>query len=230
MDSAPFQPDMYSAVSVGVPALGLTLADLLSQRQIPRRYLHSLYIPIVAAAWDAEEAAHFANAVLSPVTVDYLVFDVGLHPFPVSERKSRSNSFSILSRCISYACSATMSRADSSFLGRPFGRGIIPAAILLSFLFSRIKSWWTGRLPFRSRRSSISLWLIPWANNSFITESSSCVCWYILAIIIPPWCSTLIFLHQGGSCLLSVFAGSVQNQGFSVWVLSLFKPKTRCIY
>ena len=106
MHSVPLQPDMYSAVSVGVPALGLTLADLLSQRQIPRRYLHSLYIPIVAAAGDTEETAHLADAIHLPVTVDHLVFDAGLHSFPVSKRKSRNNSTSIFNRLFSclYSC------------------------------------------------------------------------------------------------------------------------------
>ena len=99
--SVPLQPDLYSTVAIGTPALNLALADLLGQREIFCRYLHSLYIPIIAAAGDAEKAVHLADAVLLPVTVDYLVFDAGLHSFPVSERKSRSNSFSILSRCIS---------------------------------------------------------------------------------------------------------------------------------
>ena len=90
MDSVSLQPDLYSAVAVGVPAFGLTLADLLGQWQILCGFLHSLYKPIVAAARDAEEMAHLADAVFSPVPVDYFVLDAGLHSFPVSERKSRS--------------------------------------------------------------------------------------------------------------------------------------------
>ena len=101
MDSVSLQPDMYPAVAIGTSAFFLALADLLSQRQILCRYLHPFNIPIVTAAGDTKEAAHLADAILLPVAVDYLIFDAGLHSFPVSERKSRSNSFSILSRCIS---------------------------------------------------------------------------------------------------------------------------------
>ena len=149
MDSVSFQPNVHPSVAVGALAFALALADLLGQRQILGRSLHSLYIPVVAAAGNAEEPTHLADAILLPVTVDHLVFDAGLHSFPVSERKSRSNAFSIFSRCISYACSATTSRCTESFLGRPFGRGVIPAAIRASFRFSLMSSWWTGRLPFR---------------------------------------------------------------------------------
>ena len=141
MDSVSIEPDMHSPVAIGAFAFCLALTNLLGQWEILCRYLHSLYISIVTTARDAEEAAHLADAVFLPVAVDHLVFDAGLHSFPVSERKSRSNSFSIFSRCISYACSATMPRGVESFLGRPFGRGVIPAAIRASFRFSLMSSW-----------------------------------------------------------------------------------------
>ena len=95
MDSVSFQPNVHPSVAVGALAFALALADLLGQRQILGRSLHSLYIPVVAAAGNAEEPTHLADAILLPVTVDHLVFDAGLHSFPVSERKSRINSFSI---------------------------------------------------------------------------------------------------------------------------------------
>ena len=95
MDSVSIEPDMHSPVAIGAFAFCLALTNLLGQWEILCRYLHSLYISIVAAAGDAEEAAHLADAVLLPVAVDHLVFDAGLHSFPVSERKSRINSFSI---------------------------------------------------------------------------------------------------------------------------------------
>ena len=96
--SMSLQPDMHSAITIGAPALSLAFADLLSQHQILCRNLHSFHIPIVAAARDAEKTAHIADAVLLSVTVDYLIFDTGLHSLPVSERKSRSSLFSIFNR------------------------------------------------------------------------------------------------------------------------------------
>lgn len=95
IDSVPLQPDVHSPVAIGALAFCLTLTDLLGQRHVLCRYLHSFQIPIVATARDAEETAHLADAVLFPVPVDHLILDAGLHSFPVSERKSRSNSFSI---------------------------------------------------------------------------------------------------------------------------------------
>ena len=114
MDTVPLQPDMYSAVAVGIAAQGLTYSDLFRQRQLLRRDVHTPDIVIVSAAGYLKEAAHLADAVFLPVTVDPFVFDACFHPFPVSERKSRMSSFSIFSRCISYACSATISLGAAS--------------------------------------------------------------------------------------------------------------------
>ena len=50
MYSMSVQPDMYSAVAIGTPALNLALADLLGQRQILCRQLYASHIPIVTAA------------------------------------------------------------------------------------------------------------------------------------------------------------------------------------
>ena len=118
MNSVPFQPNMHSAVAAGVPACGLAFADLFGQREILCRHLHSLYIPIVTTARDAEEAAHFADAVLLPVTVYHLVFYAGLHSFPVSERKPRNSSTSIFNRLFSYLYSC---KVLAGFRPRCFG-------------------------------------------------------------------------------------------------------------
>ena len=50
MNALSFQPNMHSAVAIGVSAFTLALAYLLGQRKIPCRNLHPLYIPIVSAA------------------------------------------------------------------------------------------------------------------------------------------------------------------------------------
>ena len=103
MDSVPFQPDMDPAVAVDTPTFSLAFTNLLGQRQILCRNLHSFYIPIVATARDFEKATHLDHAVLFSVVVDYFVFDAGLHSFPLRERKSRSNSFSIFKRRFSFS-------------------------------------------------------------------------------------------------------------------------------
>ena len=126
MDTVSFQPDMYSAIAVSAAAPRLTFPDFLCQRQILCRDIHAPDIVIISAAGYFEETTHLADAVFPPVTVDYFVFDAYFHFFPVSERKSRMSSFSIFSRCISFACSATISLGAASLRGRPLGRGIIP--------------------------------------------------------------------------------------------------------
>ena len=131
MDSVSFQPDMHSPVAIGASAFNLAFSDLLGQGQILCRDLHPFDISIVAATWDAEEPAHLTDTVLLPVMVDHLIFNAGFHSFPISERKSRNNSFSIFNRLISYACSATMSLGSAFFLGRPWGRSTIPATFFL---------------------------------------------------------------------------------------------------
>ena len=120
------------------------------------------------------------------MTVDHLVFDAGLHSLPVSERKSRSNAFSIFSRCISYACSATTSRGAESFLGRPLGRNVIPAAAFLSFSLSRVSNRFTTYLSFSPNSSAISLCVFPSDNRALMSGKSFCTFSYFLGIVLPP--------------------------------------------
>ena len=101
MDSVPLKPDVYSPVAISISAFDLAFMDPFSQRQILCRCVHSLYESIVAAAGDAKETAHLADAVLFPMAIDYPILDAGLHFLPVSERKSRINSFSIFNRLFS---------------------------------------------------------------------------------------------------------------------------------
>ena len=102
MNTFAFQPNVYSAVAVGASTLSLTYSNLFSQRQILCRNIHSFYLVVVSAAGHTEETAHLTDTVSRPMAIDYLVFDAGFHSFPVSERKSRRSSTSILSRLFSY--------------------------------------------------------------------------------------------------------------------------------
>ena len=182
MDSLSFQPNVYSPVAIGALAFCLALTDLLGQRQILCRNLHSLCIPIVAAARDAEKAAHFTDAVLLTMTVDYLVFDAGLHSFPVSERKSRSNSTSIFNRLFSYLYSC---KVFAGFLPRCFG---IPASLFQLCIAHRL-------IPYFKLNA---LWLLP-SFNSVRTFSRIPAGYFFIPffpdIQTPP--DVVILLHQG---------------------------------
>ena len=91
MHALPFQPDMYSAVSISVAALLLTLLYRLLQRQIFGRSIKSVYKIVIATSGHFEEATHFTDRITILVTLDYLIFYRGFHSFPISERKSRSS-------------------------------------------------------------------------------------------------------------------------------------------
>ena len=116
-----------------------------------------------------------------------LIFCSRPHFLPVNCRKSRNNLFSILSRWISCACSATTSLGGASLRGRPLGRGIIPAAIFSSLRRSRVRSCFTTYLSLNPNCSAISRCVFPAEIISFISGSNTCTCVYpFLAMIIPP--------------------------------------------
>ena len=105
MDPVPFKPAVCSSVTVDTPACSPARADLLGQRQILCRHVHPLYKSIVAAMGDAEKTTHPADAVLSPMTIDSPIPDAGLPFLPVSERRSRINSFFTFKRLFSDSAS-----------------------------------------------------------------------------------------------------------------------------
>ena len=96
------QPDLHTTIAVGLAALFLALTDLLSQRQIPCRHVHSFDVIVISAARNVEETAHLTDGILISMTVDHHILNFGLHILSVSERKSRNNSFSIFRRWFSY--------------------------------------------------------------------------------------------------------------------------------
>ena len=182
MDPVPLQPDLHSPVAIGALALRLALTDYLSQRQILFRNLHSFYILIVSAAWDTEEPAHLADAVPLLMTVDHFVFDAGLHSFPMSERKSRSNSTSIFNRLFSYLYSC---KVFAGFLPRCFG---IPDSLFQLCIAHRL-------IPYFKLNA---LWLLPSLNS--VRTFSRIPAGYLFIpffpdIQTPP--DVVILLHQG---------------------------------
>ena len=98
---------------------------------------------IVSAAGYLKEATHNSYWIFVSVPVDHCIFCLWPHFLPVERRKSRSNVFSMRSRWISYACSATIFLGGAFFLGLPLGRGTILASSFRSFLRSRSTSRFT---------------------------------------------------------------------------------------
>ena len=95
VDSLPLQPDVDAAVSISFSAGSLAFADLLCKRQISCRRIHPLNKIIVSASGYLKEAAHRRNGILIFVSLDDTILHAGPHFLSVSERKSRSSSFSI---------------------------------------------------------------------------------------------------------------------------------------
>ena len=95
MNAFALKPYLHSPVPICLFALLLTELDLIGQRQIPIRDLHSFYVIVIAASGHFKESAHLADRILVLVPVDHQVFDPCSHFLPVSERKSRISSFSI---------------------------------------------------------------------------------------------------------------------------------------
>ena len=143
---------MYSAIPVGLTALFLTFPYFFSQRQIPCRYIHSWYIPVIPASGHMKEPAHFTDRVFICMTVDHHIFYACSHFLSVSERKSRSNSFSISNAfmrrsfiassylsCVTLLnCCTDGGSAVPSFRGLPLGLISIPYASLRWFLLYRV--------------------------------------------------------------------------------------------
>ena len=76
------------------------------------------------------------------MALDNSIFKSWLHLLPMDRIKSRRSSFSILSRWMIYACSATISLGSESLRGLPFFRGGIPALSLrCRSLYRDIQLW-----------------------------------------------------------------------------------------
>lgn len=150
--TVPFRPYMYSAISVGLPALLLTFPYFFSQRKIPCRYIHSRYIPVIPSSGHMKEPAHFTDSVFICMTVDHHIFYACSHFLSVSERKTRSNSFSIsiaficrsfiassyLNCVILLNCCTDGGSAVPSFRGLPLVQISIPSASLCCFLLYQV--------------------------------------------------------------------------------------------
>ena len=128
---------------------------------------HSAYISIVAASGYPKELTHNWNGIFGPMTVDDLILKSRPHFLSVSERKSRSNAFSIFNLLFSYLYSCNVLAGF-----RPLNLGIdVP------FFLARSNANFTTDLSLNPKCFAISLCVIPSATfaciagtNSFITK------------------------------------------------------------
>lgn len=124
-----------------------------------------------------------------------MIFCSRSHFLPVDCRKSPNNLFSIFRRSISYACSATTSLGSASLRGRPFGRGIIPAARFASFLRSRLSNLRTTSLLENLKYSAISRCVFPASTIAQISGSNLWV-WRITPFVYCPFFMGLCTYHS----------------------------------
>src|SRR5699024_8965547 len=143
------QPQMHPAIAVCIFAPLLLPGDLVYNRLIWVRTVQIVCVGVVPTPGNAKELAHPANRILLSMTIDYRIFCSSSHSLSVDRRKSRSSSFSIFRRSISYLYSAMLGSRTSPFLGRPLGFGGTPAA---SFRCFRL---------YRERNPRISLYVNP---------------------------------------------------------------------
>ena len=123
------------------------------------------------------------------------IFEVWLHFLPTDRIKSRSSSFSIFKRWISYACSAIISLGWASLRGLPFGWGWIPASI---FRCCRLYRNTQFRIHSRSTPSicAISRLVFPCAFISRICFPCSLIFTYFLDITKPPHVVLLSYMGR----------------------------------
>ena len=155
MDVLALKPQMHAPITVGLVTPLLLCPELLCQRSIRSRLTKSLYIIVVAASGHTKEPAHNRDLVLCPVTADNLILKLRPHILSVSERKSRNNSFSILSRLFSYLYSCNVL---AGLRPRCFGREGSFSQLCIAHLlipYSRLNACWLS--PPRIRCTTCSL-------------------------------------------------------------------------
>ena len=104
----------------------LTPGYLRCQRLIAVGFVHPLDIVVISAAGYAEKSAHGLYRVLFPFSIDRQIFHRYFHLLSASRRKSRSSSFCIFRRRISFSFSCSV--GTYPFGGLLRRRGMIPAS------------------------------------------------------------------------------------------------------
>ncbi len=151
VDSLTLKPQVHPTIAVSLMASILVLFDFLCQSCILLNLSQSLHIGVVAASGHTEKLTHNRNGICCPVTVDDLILKSRSHILSVSERKSRSNSFSIFSLLFSYLYSCSVLAGL-----RPLNFGMLDP-----FFLARSKANFTTDLSLNPKCSAISLCVFP---------------------------------------------------------------------
>ena len=140
---------------------------------------------VVTTSGNLKNLTQIFYCILCTMPMDDCIFETRLHFLSMDRIKSRSSSFSIFSRLISYACSATMSLGRASFRGLPFGCSLIPAASFRCCLLNRNTQF---LMHFLSTPNfwAISRFVLPSRFNSKISFPYTSIFTYFLGIAKPP--------------------------------------------
>ena len=182
----------------------LTSGNLCRQRLIPVWLVHPFDIVVISVAGYAEKLAYGLYRVLFPFSIDLQIFHRCFHLLLASRRNSRSSSFSIFRRRISFSFSCSI--GTYPFGGLPRRRGMIPASI------SRIRGLYRLlRICPESQNTPRFHGLFSLLLSSPAFFSTACTCVYGLAIQKAPCRS--YFPTSGDFLSMSVFLDFVHLSG-----------------
>ena len=108
-DSFTIQPELHSTVAVCFFTRFLLCTNLFCKFKVFRRVVQMFDVLIVATSGNLKNLAQSFYCIFCTVPMNDCVFEIWSHFLSMDRIKSRSNSFSIFNRLISYACSATIS-------------------------------------------------------------------------------------------------------------------------
>ena len=108
-DSFTVQPEFHSAIAVCLFTRFLLCTNLFCKIKVFCRVVQMFDILVVTTSGNLKNFTQIVYCILCTMPMDDCIFETRLHFLSMDRIKSRSSSFSIFSRLISYACSAAMS-------------------------------------------------------------------------------------------------------------------------
>ena len=103
------QPEFHSAIAVCLFARFLLYTNLFCKFKVFRRVVQMFDVLVVTTSGNPKNFTQIFYCILCTVPMNDCILETWLHFLSMNCVKSRSSSFSIFSRLISYACSATIS-------------------------------------------------------------------------------------------------------------------------
>ena len=184
-DAFTIQPELHSTVAVCLFTRFLLCTNLFCKFKVFRRVVQMFDVLIVTTSGNLKNFAQVFYCIPCTVPMNDCIFETWLHFLSMDRIKSRSSSFSIFNRLISYACSATMSLGWASFRGLPFGRGLIPAVSFRCCRLNRVTQFLMHSLS-TPNFCAISRFVLPSRFSSKISFPCSSIFTYFLDIAKPP--------------------------------------------